>query len=140
MASAVSLGTALRRPKGGTGGTTAPVLPKVPKAVSGTTGAPIQPPAFTFDPALAARQREAGLQEEQNQEVFDTQRHFDTTDFHTALHNLKTQGKREGQKFGREEKTGGEKIDREVDSGNERLGNEEADTKKNARVRCDAWR
>jgi len=129
MASAASLGTALRRvPKVPNGGTTAP---KVPKAVSGTTGS-LQPPAFTFDPALAAKQREAGLQEEHNLEDIKTKQHFDTTDFHTALHNLTTEDKRNRQKFGLEEERGGEKIGREVASGNEKLANEEADTENNA--------
>lgn len=130
MASAISLGTALRKlPKVPNGGTTAP---KVPKASASSVGGSVQPPAFTFDPALAAKQREAGLQEEHNLEDIKTKQHFDQTDFHTALHNLKTTGMRERQKFGLEEHRGGDKIDREVASGEERLGNEEADTKKNA--------
>lgn len=133
MASAVSLGNALRRvPKGGTGGVTAPATGKVPKAAGATGTASLQPPAFTFDPALAAKQREAGLQETHNLEDIKTKQHFDASDFHTALHNLTTTDKREKQKFGLEEHRGGEKIDREVASGTERLGNEEADTQKNA--------
>jgi hypothetical protein len=136
MASAISLGKALR-----------PKFPKVPAATNGgtiypgapgskptTTSAPLNatPPAFTFDPALAAKEREAQLKEEQNLEDIKTQEHFNASDFHTALRSLKTTGARKRQQFGLEERHGNDRLDREQHSGEERLGNEEADTKKNA--------
>jgi hypothetical protein len=130
MASAVSLGRPFR-PKVPNGGTTAPG--KIPSATPGAASpASTSPPAFTFDPSLAAKQREAGLKEEQNLEDIKTQQHFDTSDFHTALGKLATTGKRERQKFGFEEKRGGEKIGREEQGDTEKLGNEESDTRKNA--------
>lgn len=116
-------------PTANNGGTTYPGKPKVPKA---NTSALTTPPAFTFDPALAAKQREATLKEEQNLEDLKSRNHFAETDLHTALHNLNTSNKREYQKLGLESQRGNQRLDREKQGGEEKLGNEEADTKKNA--------
>lgn len=129
MASAISLGRALR-PKvpAANGGTTYPGKKKVPAATTTSTA----PPAFTFDPALAAKQREAELKAEQNLEDIKSKRHFDETDFHTALHNLNTEQKRTYADLSRKARRGNEALDRGVESGEEKLGREESDSRKNA--------
>lgn len=111
------------------GGTTYPAGKKVPKA---TTSASLTPPAFTFDPAIAAKAREAKLSEEEQQREIETKQHFDQTDFHNALHQLHTGNKRELQGVAKKQSRGEEDLDRESGRGEEKIGNEEADTQKNA--------